>query len=77
MLEALDGRGKLTAAGTVLESSLTVEKAERMLYELAVRGHLEFSLAHGRLHYALWECDAAPCGMLVINKGPNRHRLKR
>ena len=53
MLEALVRRGKLRAAGAVLESSLTVEKAERMLSELAVRGHLQVSLKHGRLLHAL------------------------
>ena len=53
MLEALVRRGKLRAAGAVLESSLTVEKAERMLSELAVRGHLQASLKHGRLLHAL------------------------
>jgi hypothetical protein len=39
---------------------IAVEEAERMLSELAVRGHLEVSLEHGRLHYALWERDAPP-----------------
>jgi hypothetical protein len=39
-----------------------------MLTELAVRGNLEVSLEHGRLHYALWECDAPPLGVLVTNR---------
>jgi len=30
-----------------------VDEAERMLSELAVRGHLEVSVEHGRLVYAL------------------------
>ena len=37
---------------------IAVEEADGMLSELAVRGHLEVSLEHGRLHYALWERDA-------------------
>jgi hypothetical protein len=37
-----------------------VEEADRMLSELAVRGNLEVSLEHGRLHYVLWERDAPP-----------------
>lgn len=32
---------------------IAVEEADRMPSELAVRGHLEVSLEHGRLHYAL------------------------
>jgi hypothetical protein len=31
-----------------------------MLSELALRGHLEVSLEHSRLVYALWERDALP-----------------
>jgi hypothetical protein len=39
-----------------------------MLSELAVRSHLEVSLEHGRLHYALLERDAPPYGVLVITR---------
>jgi hypothetical protein len=28
--------------------------ADRMLSELAARGHLEVTVEHGRLYYALW-----------------------
>jgi hypothetical protein len=38
---------------TALETSLSVEEADRMLSELTVRGHLEVSLEHGKLVYAL------------------------
>jgi capsular polysaccharide biosynthesis protein len=55
--EALDRRGKLTAVEAALETSLSVEEAERMLEALAVRGHLEVTVEHGRLVYALWEQD--------------------
>src|SRR5215218_4780088 len=48
LLEALGRCGKLTA----------VEAAERMLQGLEVKGHLEVSFEHGRLHYALLERGA-------------------
>jgi hypothetical protein len=34
------------------------EEAERILQDLAVKGHLEVTVEHGRLHYSLWERDA-------------------
>ncbi len=52
--EALDRRGKLTAVEAALESSLSVEEAERMLEALAAKGHLEVTVEHSRLYYALW-----------------------
>jgi capsular polysaccharide biosynthesis protein len=54
LLEALDRRGKLTVAGVALETSLTVEEADRMLSALAAKGHLEVTVARGRLLYSLW-----------------------
>jgi hypothetical protein len=42
-------------AGVALETSLSVEQAERMLSELAGKGHLEVRVEHGRLFYSLWE----------------------
>jgi capsular polysaccharide biosynthesis protein len=50
LLEAIGCHGEITAA---LESSLSVEEADRMLSELAVRGHLDVSLEYGRLVYAV------------------------
>jgi len=58
LLEALERRGKLTVAGVALETSLTVEEADRMLSALAAKGHLEVRVEHGRLLYSLWEGDA-------------------
>lgn len=58
LLEALARRGGLTVAGAALETSLTVEEAERMLSALAAKGHLEVSVGRGRLLYSLWEGDA-------------------
>lgn len=42
-------------AGVALETSLSVEEADRMLSALAVQGHLEVSVEQGRLLYSLWE----------------------
>jgi hypothetical protein len=58
LLEALERRGKLTVAGVALETSLTVEEADRMLSALAAKGHLEVTVEHGRLLYSLWGGDA-------------------
>jgi hypothetical protein len=49
-------RGQLQAAGAALESSLTVEGADRVLQALTPEDHLE----HGRLMHALWERNAPP-----------------
>jgi capsular polysaccharide biosynthesis protein len=58
LLEALGRRGGLTVAGVALETSLTVEEADRMLSTLAAKGHLEVTVERGRLLYSLWEGDA-------------------
>jgi capsular polysaccharide biosynthesis protein len=54
LLEALDRRGKLTAVEVSLETSLSVEEADRMLFELAAKGHLEVTIEHGKLLYSFW-----------------------
>jgi capsular polysaccharide biosynthesis protein len=59
LLEAL-GRspnGELTAAGAVLETSLTVEEADRMLFRLAAKGHLRVRTREGSgaLFYSFWQ----------------------
>ncbi len=53
LLEALARRGKLTVAGVALETTLTVEEADRMLSDLVAKGHLEVTVEHGRLLYSL------------------------
>lgn len=58
LLEALRRRGELTVAGAALETSLTVEDADRMLSVLAAKGHLEVRAERGSLLYSLWEGDA-------------------
>jgi hypothetical protein len=54
LLRALGRRGKLTAVEAALETSLSVEEANRMLFELAVGGHLEVTVEHGKLLYSFW-----------------------
>lgn len=57
LLRALGRRGKLTAVEAALETSLSVEEANRMLFDLAAKGHLQVIVEHGRLYYAFWERD--------------------
>ena len=57
ILEALRRRGELAVAGAALETSLTVEEADRMLSALAAKDHLEVRVERGRLLYSLWEGD--------------------
>jgi capsular polysaccharide biosynthesis protein len=59
LLEALgrSSSGELTAAGAALETSLTVEEAERILFRLAAKGHLlvKASETGGGLFYSFWQ----------------------
>jgi hypothetical protein len=57
LLEALARRGELSPALAALETSLTVDEADRMLTDLAKSGHVEVRAHEGRLGYALWEKD--------------------
>ena len=54
LLLALGRRGKLTAVEAALETSLSVEETNRMLFELAARGHLEVTVEDGKLLYSFW-----------------------
>ena len=47
--------GAITAAEAALETSLSVEEADRMLSGLAVKGHLEVRVDGARIAYSLWE----------------------
>jgi capsular polysaccharide biosynthesis protein len=58
LLRALGRRGKLTAVEASLATSLSVDEANRMLFELAARGHLEVTVEHGKLLYSFWGHDA-------------------
>jgi capsular polysaccharide biosynthesis protein len=54
LLRALGRRGKLTAVGAALATSLSVEESRRILEELAFAGHLQVTVEHGRLLYSFW-----------------------
>jgi capsular polysaccharide biosynthesis protein len=54
LLLALGRRGKLTAVEAALETSLSVEEANRILEELAFAGQLEVTVEHGKLLYSFW-----------------------
>jgi capsular polysaccharide biosynthesis protein len=54
LLQALGRCGKLTAVEASLETSLSVEEANRILSELAHNGHLEVGVEHGHLTYSFW-----------------------
>jgi hypothetical protein len=58
LLRALREHGELTPAQAAMETSLTVEEADRMLRELAAGGHLDVRVRGGGLFYALWEQGA-------------------
>jgi hypothetical protein len=55
LLEALQRRGELTPAQAAMETSLTVDEADRMLEDLAAKGHLDVRVRGGGLFYGLWE----------------------
>jgi hypothetical protein len=52
ILEAIERRGEITPVRAALETALTVAEAERMLDELAEKGHLEVRAREGRLVYS-------------------------
>ena len=55
LLEALQRRGELTPAQAAMETSLTVDEADKMLEDLAAKGHLDVRVRGGGLFYGLWE----------------------
>jgi capsular polysaccharide biosynthesis protein len=58
LLRALGRRGKLTAVEAALETSLSVEEANRMLQDLAAKGQLQVDIEDGRLVFSFWERGA-------------------
>ncbi len=62
LLAALRERGEMTPAGLAVETSLSVEEADRRLRELAEAGHLEVRVRGGGIFYALWEAEALGIG---------------
>ncbi len=55
LLEALQRRGELTPAQAAMETSMTVNEADKMLEDLAAKGHLDVRVRGGGLFYGLWE----------------------
>lgn len=54
LLRAIERRGgEITPIRAALETRLTVEQADRMLGDLAAKGHLRVHATDGRLIYAL------------------------
>jgi len=54
LLEVLERRGEVSAAGVAAETSMSVAEADRRLDELAEGGHLEVRVRGGGIFYALW-----------------------
>jgi hypothetical protein len=55
LLEAIRRHGEITVAKAALETSLSVEEADRMLSALAAQGHLEVRVDGARITYSFWE----------------------
>lgn len=53
LLRAIERHGEITAVRAALETRLSVEEADRMLGDLAARGHLRVHATDGRLAYTL------------------------
>jgi len=62
LLEALQRRGELTPAQAAMETSLTVDEADRMLEDLAAKGHLDVRVRGGGLFYGLWDGGSGSAG---------------
>lgn len=53
LLEVIEHNGEITPARAALQTSLTVDEAERLLSELAQRGHLDVRVEGSKLVYSL------------------------
>ncbi len=53
LLEVIERNGEITPARAALQTSLTVDEAERLLSELAQKGHLDVRVEGSRLVYSL------------------------
>jgi hypothetical protein len=53
LLEVIERNGEITPARAALQTSLTVDEAERLLSELAQRGHLDVRVEGSKLVYSL------------------------
>ena len=57
LLEALVERGELSSTTAAVKTSLTIDKASKMLEELARKGHLKLRVENGIMVYALRDRD--------------------
>ena len=55
LLELLERHGEITPLTAATRTSLTVSEADKMLSQLAQKGHLEVRVDGGMISYALWE----------------------
>lgn len=53
LLEVIEQNGEITPARAALETSLTVDEAERLLSDLAQKGHLDVRVEGSKLVYSL------------------------
>lgn len=53
VLEAIEGKGKLTPAQAAIQTGLSVVETDRLLSGLAQKGHLEVHAEGGKLFYGL------------------------
>ncbi len=53
LLEVIERNGEITPARAALQTSLTVDEAERLLSDLAQRGHLDVRVEGSKLVYSL------------------------
>lgn len=53
LLEVIERHGKITPARAALETPLTVDEADRLLSELAQKGHLQVRVEEGKVVYTL------------------------
>ena len=59
LLGTLREHEEITPTQAAMETSLTVEEADDMLKDLAVKGHLEVRVRGGGIFYGLWRGDEA------------------
>ncbi len=63
LLQALQRRGELTPTQAAMDTSLTVNEADKMLEDLAAKGHLDVRVRGGGLFYGLWEDQVGRRGL--------------
>ncbi len=59
LLNVLREHEEITPARAAMETSLSVDEADRMLDDLAAKGHLEARVRGGAIFYGLWRSEDA------------------